>query len=97
MTPRQAADITAPRSENQIRLEAWVNRALEAAPKAADPAAQLRNNIAHIQAQIMIASAYTDEPLPAYIRGITAFDLTEALERLEAALWKIEREPNVTD
>lgn len=84
---------------NLMRLEAFVSGTLEAAPDMEHPLPFLRAQVAFIQAKLRALSAWAgqsyeegrdDEPCPADIEGLTALDLSSALDRLNAAIVRAE-------
>jgi hypothetical protein len=70
---------------NAVRLQGFVARSLEAAGRLPGPqaAALLRRSAARVVGQARILGARAVEP--AHIAGLSAFELMDAIEQLEAA------------
>lgn len=80
-------------SSSKDNLERFVERCLNEAATRQDPARFLRVNALKAQdwlAQLDIATSF-DRPLPAHLDGLTAFDLSDAMDRLNGAARGCER------
>ncbi len=75
---------------NQRRLDGFIRSCLERARTGPEEAATvLRRNARHVENQLRALSAWAASDdgcdAPAHLRGLTAFDLADALDRLRAA------------
>ena len=83
-------DIVAATCSTPAQLDAFVSRCLEASAALPGAAAAdlLRRNASRVAQQIRVLAAWTGRAqgrqLPAHLQGLSAFDLIDAMESLEA-------------
>ena len=76
---------------NRLRLRAFVDACLEqaAAKPPEDGQIFLRRNAQHVERHLRALSAWVarddNRPPPAHLEGLSAFELSDALDRLNAA------------
>ena len=76
---------------NRARLEGFVAACLDraAACAPAERPAWLRRNARHVESQLRALSAWAAEatahPAPPHLQGLSVFDLSDAMDRLDAA------------
>jgi hypothetical protein len=77
---------------NQTKLTAFVAVCIAEAPAQYVPAAFLQRQADHVERQLQALSFWTaqgKEP-PAHLVGLTAFDLSDALDQLSAAAMRVQ-------
>ncbi len=83
---------------NQARLDGFVAACLDRAAARApgDRLVPLRRDADHVERQLRALSAWAaapeTRPPPPHLEGLTAFDLADALDRLNAAAVRAERQ-----
>lgn len=78
---------------NQTKLTVFVAVCIAQAPEQSDPAAFLAKQAAHVEHQLRALSEWAGagpahrlrNPLAKHLQGLTSFDLSEAMDRLNAA------------
>ncbi len=83
---------------NRARLDGFVGACLDRAATLApcDRSGLLRRDARHVESQLRVLSAWAaaldDRPAPSHLQGLTAFDLADALDRLNAAAARADRQ-----